>query len=361
MRTFEIGSIPVGPDHPPVFFAEIGSFFNGDVELAKRMLRAVLDARLKVPEQPMVLKSEILDDAEICLPGDLQETYAAKDGRIRRESYRALIERKVVPLERYGELFAICREAGVPFVISVYDFKAADYAAQKGASGLKIASANVVHVPLIRHAARLGLPLVIDTGRTSIADVHRAVETARSAGCFDIVIQHSPDGHPALPEAHNLRILQTLAQAFGVPTGLSDHYVGVEMLYVATALGASVLEKGVSFDPDELDQDISHTMSIDALPAVLQRTHDCWMALGSPERDPRYRVKGVIGSSQRQGLVAKRALCAGDRIDLANVRFAFPCLGIPVELWDLVEGWTLAEAVPADQPIAWKHVKPDGA
>lgn len=361
MKTVEIGGIPVGPEHPPVFFAEIGSFFNGDLVLAERMLRAVLDAHRAVPDQPMVLKSEILDDAEICLPGDLQETYAAKDGRVKRESYRALIERKVVPLERYGDLFGICREAKVPFVISVYDFKAADYAHAQGAAALKIASANVVHVPLIRHVAKLGLPIVIDTGRTSIAEVHRAVETARSAGCFDLIIQHSPDGHPALPEAHNLRILQTLAQAFGVPTGLSDHYVGVEMLYVAIALGASVLEKGVAFDPEELDQDISHTMSIEDLPRVLGRTRDCWVALGSAERDPRYRVKGVIGSSQRQGLVAKRDLEPGDRVDLDSVRFAFPCLGVPVELWDLVEGWSIAEPVAAGHPVAWRHVKSDGA
>ena len=206
-------------------------------------------------------------------------------------------------------------------------------------------------------AAKLGLPLVIDTGRTTIAEVHRAVDTARAAGCESLILQHSPDGHPAPPAAHNLRILETFAQAFGVPTGLSDHYVGVEMLYIAVALGASVLEKGVYLNPEELDQDISHTMALADLPRVLAKVNDCWASLGRPARNPRSKIDWVIGTSQRQCLVAKRTLKAGDRVSLENVRFAFPCKGIPVEHWDLVENWVLAGNIGADQPIQWSHVQ----
>jgi len=355
--TVQLGDVPVGSDHPPVFFAEIGSFFNGDDRLARSMMEQVIDCRAKVPHQPMILKTEILDDPEICLKGDTLETYASKSGGVKKESYRELIERKAMPLPKYVPLFATCRERRIPFVVSVYDFRAADFAAEHGAAGLKIASSNVVHVPLIRHAARLGLPLVIDTGRTTIAEVHRAVDTARAAGCDAIILQHSPDGHPAPPAAHNLRILQTFAQAFGVPTGLSDHYVGVEMLYMAVALGASVLEKGVYLDPEELDQDISHTMALADLPRVLEKVNDCWASLGKPARNPRNKIDWVIGTSQRQCLVAKQGLKVGDKISLETVRFAFPCKGIPVEQWDLVENWTLTTNVEADQPIQWSHVQ----
>ena len=306
----------------------------------------------------MVLKTEILDDPEICLPSDVLETYASKGGAVKQENYRALIERKVMPTAEYVPLFRMCREAAIPFVVSVYDFKAADFSKAQGAAALKIASSNVTHVPLIRHVAGLGLPMVIDTGRTSIAEVHRAVDTARRAGCEDIILQHSPDGHPAPAKAHNLRIMQTYVAAFGLPVGISDHYTGVEMLYVAVALGASVLEKGVYFDPDELDQDISHTMSIDDLPRVLRLVHDSWLSLGRPARDPRQTIDWVIGTSQRQCLVAARDLESGDRIGLDTVRFAFPSLGIPVEHWDTVAGWTATRALSAGEPIRWEHVAP---
>lgn len=356
-KTILLGDVRVGSDHPPVFFAEIGSFFNGNAALARSMMEQVIACCQRAPQRSMVLKTEILDDPDICLPVDTEETYTCKGGAVRKERYRELIERKAMPLAEYAELFRLCTGSGVPFVVSVYDFKAADFAAQHGAAALKIASSNVVHVPLIRHAARLGLPLVIDTGRTTIAEVHRAVDTARAAGCQDLIIQHSPDGHPAPPKAHNLRILQTYQNLFGMPTGLSDHYVGVEMLYVAVALGASVLEKGVYLDPDELDQDISHTMALADLPRVAQMVYDCWLALGQPLRDVRAPIDWVIGTSQRQCLVAKRELRPGDRIGLETIRFAFPCKGIPVEQWDLVDGWVVKERVPANQPIQWPHVQ----
>ena len=153
MRSFAIGPFQLRPDTPPLFFAEIGSYFNGDVTLAASMIKHVLAARKAVPQQPLALKTEILNDAEICLPGDTIENYAAKDGRVRKENYRTLIERKVVPLEKYADLFKLCTDAGVPLVVSVYDFIATDFAALRGASALKIPSSNLVHIPLIRHVA----------------------------------------------------------------------------------------------------------------------------------------------------------------------------------------------------------------
>jgi sialic acid synthase SpsE len=353
-----LGGYAVGPAHPPLFFAEIGSFFNGDPTPARELIRRIIECRAAVPDQPVVLKTEILDDPEICLPGETMETYASKAGAVKQENYRALIERKVMPTAEYIPLFAMCREAKIPFVVSVYDFKAADLATAQGAAALKIASSNLTHIPLIRHAAALGLPLVIDTGRASIAEVHRAVDGARRAGCEDIIVQHSPDGHPAPARSHNLRIMQTYAAAFGLPVGLSDHYVGVEMLYVSVALGASVLEKGIYFDPEELDQDIAHSMGIDELTGVLRRVRDSWIALGRAERDPGLRIDWVIGTSQRQCLVANRDLRPGDPIGLDTVRFAFPCQGVPVEHWDLVSAWTITRPVAAGRPIRWEDVGP---
>ncbi|WED41906.1 N-acetylneuraminate synthase family protein [Legionella cardiaca] len=356
-RQFKLGPYSVGTNHAPIFLAEVGSYFNGDYQLAKNMIEMIIKARAMVPSQPVVLKTEILNDAEICLPSELQETYTCKGGQIKKENYRELIERKVMSLDNYEKLFAMVRQAEMPFIVSVYDFTAVDFATEHGACALKIASANIVHIPLIRYAAQKGLPLLIDTGRSTIAEVFNAVNTARLAGCEDIIIQHSPDGHPALPEAHNLRLLQTYSQAFNLPVGLSDHRNGTDMLYVSVALGASVLEKGVYVYPEELDQDISHSMGIDELPSVLQSVYDSWLALGNTERNLRTPIKGVIGSSQRQCVVAKKDLQPGDIISLDNVRFAFPCLGIPVQHWDLANGSKIVSTIAANSPIQWQDIQ----
>jgi sialic acid synthase SpsE len=357
-REFKLGKVTVSPNKPPVFFAEIGSYFNGNGDLAAAMIEKIIKVAKANPAYPMVLKTEILNNPEICLPVETMETYTSKDGRVKHERYRDLIERKAMPIENYARLFRMCTDAEIPFVVSVYDFEAAKYAAEHGAAGLKIASANVTHVPLIRYAAGFGLPLTIDTGRTTLAEVERAVETARKAGCEEIIVQHSPDGHPAPAKAHNLRILETYARIFGVPTGLSDHFVGTEMCYLAIAMGASVVEKGVYDDPEELDQDISHSMDINDLPLALKRVNESWEALGQPVRDKSAAIDWVIGTSQRQCLVAARDLKAGDRVGLETMRFAFPSLGIQVEHWDLVDGWQLTRDVKRDTPIQWTDVAP---
>jgi len=356
-RPIKLGPYVLSRDTPPVFLAEIGGFFGQDIDLASAMIAEIIAIARKVPHQPVVLKTEILHDAEICLPGDTLETYASKDGRVQQENYRTLIERKVVSLAQYAKLFAVCREAGMPFLVSVYDFAGADFAIEAGTCALKIASSNIVHLPLIRHCAGRGVPLVLDTGRASLAEVQIAVDTARAAGCEDIIVEHSPDGHPALPKAHNLRILQTYLQAFGLPVGISDHHVGLEMLYMSIALGATVIEKGVHVAPDDLDIDISHTMDMRDLPHVLRSLHDCWLALGNPSRDKSIPIEGVIGTSQRQCLVAKSDLSPGARISMETVRFAFPRRGIAVEHWDIVAGWRVMNPIKAGQPIQWRDVE----
>ncbi|WP_033068648.1 N-acetylneuraminate synthase family protein [Thalassospira australica] len=356
-HSFSLAGYELQPErYPPVFLAEIGGFFGQDVGLAADMIRQIVEVGHSVAEQPMILKTEILHDPEICLLGDTLETYASKDGRVYQENYRSLIERKVLPLDHYAKLLGICSDAGAPFIVSVYDFKGADFAVEMGASSLKIASANLVHIPLIRHCASKDLPLIVDTGRSTITEVKRAIHVAREAGCQDLVVEHSPDGHPALPSAHNLNILQTYKNVLGLPVGLSDHHVGIEMLYAAIALGASVLEKGVHVAPDDLDIDISHTMDINDLPQVLRSVKDVWLALGEGERDLKKPIEGVIGTSQRQCLVAAKDIVEEEKISFETVRFAFPCKGIPVQEWDRVVGKKLVRKVRAGQPLQWDDV-----
>lgn len=350
-------SIPVGSGYPPVFLAEIGTFFNQDASKAKEMIERIVNAARSSTAVPVILKGEILHDPSICFDDDTLETYVAKDGTVKRERFRALVERKLVSLETYRDLFSIAAEAAVPFVVSVYDPAGADFAVEIGAAGLKIASANLTNIPLIRYVGSRGLPMIIDTGRATLSEVALAIQTARSTGADQLVVQHSPDGHPARPEAHNLRLLQTYAQAFEVPVGLSDHHADEEMLYVAVALGASLVEKGVAIGTDALEQDMAHALELDGLPRCLQRLGNAWKALGRSRRDPGIPICGPIGTSQRQGLVARRDLKPGDRVSFEIVGTAWPAKGIPAQHWGIVEGWEMTEPVARGAAIEWHHVR----
>lgn len=332
---------------PPVVLPDIGTFFNQDVQRAEHLIHAIAHSGARY------LKGEVLHDANICLDTDTTEQYLGNDARQVSENYRALIERKTVPLEHYRGLFAHCQQLSLGLVLSVYDSTGADFAKEIGACALKIASTNIVHAPLIRHCASLGLPLLIDTGKATLEEAQRAVDWAREAGAQHLIVEYSPPAPPAPLERHNLQVLPDLHKLFGLPVGLSDHHHGEEMLFAATALGCRVLEKGLCGTGQDADQDVYHALPVDRLAETIRLCHNIHAALGDSRcayAPPPQRP------SARMGLVAMRDLQAGEVLGLDNVRFAFPTLGIPVEHWDSVAGSRVKQAVAANAPLDWKDV-----
>jgi len=355
VRDVRIGSCVVGDGRPPLFLGEIGALFNRDLALAETLIDRVAAVARDSQVLPVMLKGEILHDPDICLDDDTVETFQSKSGNRRQERYRALIERKCVSLDDYARLIAHARGAGLELVMSVYDFAGADFAKDQGIVAIKIASSNVTHLPLIRHCAGLGIPLIIDDGRASLAEIDRAVRVARDAGCDDLVLQHSPDGHPAPPGNHNLRSLRTLSGTFGVPNGLSDHHSGTDMLTLAIGLGTHLIEKNVVGDDQALEQDYAISAGVDDLAGLIGRLEACWLALGDRWRDVN-NTEGLIATSARMGLVTRRQVAAGETMSPETVGFAFPARGIRVEDFDRVQGWRFRAALDAGSVIGWGDV-----
>lgn len=345
----------VNEQSSPVFLAEIGTIFNKDLKEARNLIECIARARDMCPQQPVLLKCEFLLNADICLDDDTIERYRDKQGRVAEEKYRRLIERKVVSAENYATIIKYAKDFDLGFVVSVYDQNGIDLALDLGALSIKVASSNIVHIPLIKAISRTGLPMVLDTGAASLGEVDAAIRTARDAGSEMLVVEHSPDGHPAPAENHNLRSLHTIQRAFDVPVGLSDHSDGADMLVAGTALGARVLEKPISMNSARLEQDVAISVDADSLGTVLRRVLFAWKALGRVFRDPS-DTTGRISTSARMGLVAKVRLLPGEKISEKNVRFAFPARGIPVSACEEVFGRVIQREVQENTPIAWTDI-----
>jgi sialic acid synthase SpsE len=352
MKSFMLGGFEVGDDAPPLFFPDIGTFFNQDATLARTLIERLHAAGATL------IKGEILHDADIALADETTDVYLTRGGERVVERYRDLIERKILPFDAYERIFGLCKSLGVGFLLSVYDFKGAEFARDIGAAALKIASSNIVHRPLIEFTSKLGLPLVIDTGKSTLEEIARAVQWAEDAGAQAIMVQHSPEAPPAPLANHHLRMLTTLRETFDRPVGLSDHHAGEEMLYAAIALGANAVEKGILPDGMERDQDVHHALPIGEFEAVWAKCRRIHTALGSNMRYARRDREKYIS---RMGLAAARALSPGDVMSLDNVRFAFPAKGIPVEHWEIVEGWRLRNALPKGAVIRWQDVEPSAS
>lgn len=342
-----LGGVMVGDGHPTVFVAEIGTFFNQDFALAESYLLAL--AKAGAP----VFKTEVLHNPDVCLQqaGLLHEYRHATGSTV--EVYRELVERKCNPLSDYRRLFGLCTELRVPFIATVYDFEGIDFLVDVGAAGIKIARNNINNVPLIRHAARRHLPLIFDAGVVYFDEVARAVRLAQFEGAGGVIVNHHPGKNPAPPEMHNLRVMQTYKEALGIPVGLSCHYRGDEMLYVAVGMGANLLEKGVVDDPDRVDQDLVSAARLSELEGLIRKVENCWQAIGvAPARHKEPRDFSV-----HSGLVAKRDIRAGEPFGPDNLSFAWPPVGISVEHWDLVTGAVAGSDLRANQALQWSDVR----
>jgi len=345
MKPVYLGNVPVGDGHPVVLAAEIGTFFNQDIELAKAYLAGVVDAGVPV------FKTEILHNPDVCLKSSgLQIKFNHSSGS-QVEDYRALIERKTVPLSQYAKLFDECRSLGVPFIASVYDFEGIDFLVAEGGAGIKIARHNIAHLPLIEYSAKTGLPVIFDAGLVYLDELARAVKLAQDNSA-QVIINHHPGPNPTPAEKQNLRVIQTWKEVFRVPTGISCHYRGDEILYAAVGIGANLIEKGVVDDNTRVEQDVVSAVNLIGLKEFNQRLLNCSAALG--QRLP--QIPEPRDLNTRKGAVASRRIAKGERLDLEKVGFAWPPIGVRSEDWRVIEGKLAARDLEAGDVIDWKDV-----
>jgi sialic acid synthase SpsE len=338
----------VGDGYETVFMAEINSAFDHDLVEGKHMIKAAADAGCHF------LKAEILCSTDIVLDdGSSYEYTYGNRGERTSERWYDIVLRKMNPLSFYEKMFSYSRSIGLEFVVSAYDIESVEFLADIAAAGIKIPSPILNHEPIIRAAARTGIPIIFDTSNAYLSDIGRALIWAEQYGASGVVLNQHPGGNPAPPEIHNLNIIRLLKKTFGVPAGLSCHYVGDEILYAAVGVGANVLEKPISFNPLKKDLDTIFSAHIDDLPNIVRKVRACWLALGTGEARSFIPTRNL---DQRMGVVAKSNLVGGIQLTTDTCRFAWPCKGVSVEDWSKIEGRRLSRSVQSGIPIKWSDI-----
>lgn len=342
-----LGNVPVGEGYPTVFVAEVGTFFNKDIDLAEKFIYAAKEAGAQV------FKTEVLHTADVCLKSTGVVTRYNYALGTYEEDYRSLVERKVVSLTDYSRLFSICRGRGIPFIASVYDIAGVDLLVNEGAAGIKIPRDSVSNIALLRYSARTGLPIIMDNGGLYFEEIAKAIRLIQAEGNNSVIVNHHPACNPAPPETHNMRAIMTYAKTFGIPVGLACHYRGDELLYMCVGLGVSLIEKGIVDDPDRLEPDLVSALSLSDVKNVIKRIRNCWEALGeklSLIKEPRDYTSWKCFS-------ALRNVKKGEKISLETVSFAWPPIGIPVADWERIEGRVFSRDLEKGTPVSWGDVE----
>jgi N,N'-diacetyllegionaminate synthase len=334
-QSFEIAGRRIGAGAPPYVIAEIGNNHGGDVAAAKTLIDAAHGAGADG------LKLQIFRAAKF-----LARSSAYYERFVGYELSRVDI----------AALFEHARGIGAVLFSSVFDAESADILEDCGAPAYKIASGDVTHLPLLRHVAGFGKPIVLSTGGATLAEVETAVETIRQARSdTPLAILHCVSQYPADPNDANLACMAGLRARFACPTGYSDHSQGIAVCIAAAALGAEVIEKHFTLDKTLPGPD--HKLSADPqdMAALVAGCRAAQVAVGRAEKAPVEPADFI--PLIRRSPTAQVAIPKGTRITPEMIEIKRPGTGLAPADLDRVIGARAARDIAEDETLAWDMVE----
>jgi N,N'-diacetyllegionaminate synthase len=273
------------------------------------------------------------------------------------ESQQAMLARLELGPDAHAMLRDHAVARGLVFFSTPFDEASADLLDRLGVELFKVPSGEVTNLPLLRHVAAKGRPVLLSTGMSTLDEVAAAVETIRVAGDPPLAILHCVSAYPAPVEDTNLRAMDTLRARFGRPVGLSDHTLGIEIALAAVARGAAVLEKHLTLDRALPGPDHRASLEPTDFAALVRGVRAIERALGDGNKRPMPSELDTRAVARRS-LVAARSLPAGHRLTRDDVAIKRPGTGLAPADLEAVVGRTLARAVGADELLDWGALQP---
>ena len=348
LTEFSIAGRRIGADEPPYVIAEMSGNHNGELERAFKLLEAAVEAGADAVK----IQTYTADTITIDHDGpEFQVTKGLWAGRTLYDLYREAY----TPWEWHEPLFKRAAELGITIFSSPFDPTAVALLARLGAPAFKIASFELIDLPLIRTAARHKRPMILSTGLASLGEIAEAVATVREEGA-PVLLLHCTSGYPTPPEECDLRTIPHLAAAFDVLAGLSDHTLGIAVPVAAVAVGAVVIEKHFTLARADGGVDSEFSLEPDELATMIAACRTAHAALG--------RVDYGLKPSERSAAAHRRSLYvaadvpAGTLLTEAMVRSIRPGLGLAPKHLPEVLGRRAARDLKRGQPFDWKMLAP---
>jgi N-acetylneuraminate synthase len=258
------------------------------------------------------------------------------------------------PYAWHEALFKRAQEVGITCFSSPFDESAVDLLEELNAPAYKIASFELLDLPLIRYVARTGKPMIMSTGMANLDEIAEALDTARESGCNEIVLLHCISGYPTPLDQSNLRTLTDLAERFDVVTGLSDHTLGTTAAVAAVAIGASVIEKHVIMSRQDGGPDSGFSLEPDELNKLCVDSRDAWSALGKAGYECKPAEKANL--KFRRSVYVIKDIKAGDLLTEDNIRRIRPGFGLAPKYYDELLGKTAKTDLLRGTPLKWEYL-----
>ena len=332
----------IGPKNPPLVIAEIGINHGGSLEVAKDMVRMARDAGCEcIKHQTHIVEDEMTNEAKSIFPPNADKSI----WHVMEEC--ALSRDDEVALKTFTE------DLGMIYISTPFSRAAADFLNELDVPGFKIGSGEADNLPLIRHIARMGRPVIMSTGMQTIETVKASVDILDASG-IDYALLECTNLYPSPPEIVSLQGINDLREAFpNAVIGFSDHSIGPSMALASAALGACILERHYTDTRYRKGPDIINSMDPVELKFLIDRSKEIHTALHNPKQ--RTAPEEDVYRFARASVVADRDLPAGHVITEADIWARRPGSGpIAGYEFDKVVGKTLTVAVKRNQQLDWK-------
>ena len=346
---FKINNRAIGRDYAPYIIAELSANHGGSIESAKLAITVAKESgasAVKIQTYTPDTMTIASEKPDFKINEGLWKGYTLYD--LYKEAY--------TPFEWHKELFDFAKDKDITLFSSPFDETAVDLLQDLGAPAYKIASFELVDLPLIKRAAECAKPLLMSTGMASLDEVREALNVALKYGCGDVLLFHCISSYPAPVADSNLKNIEFLRSESGIEVGLSDHTMTNLASTISIGLGATAIEKHFKPSDETIGPDSSFSITPNQLSLLVNDCNDAWRTIGKAGF---HRSLAEEGSRKhRRSLYFMSNLKKGDIISLKDIRAIRPGFGLPPKFFDSLIGRTVCCDVERGDPVSLDVITP---
>lgn len=339
----------VGVGEPCCIIAEAGSNHDRKLEQARQLIDVAAEAGVDA------VKFQTFSAAKIAARTSAREAQLKDQFRQYGCDLFELYKKLELPREWQSELMTYAQAKRLIFLSTPFDEEAVDQLDELGVAAFKIASFELVHLPLLRYVARKGRPVILSTGMANLGDIEDALQVTYEEGNEQVILLHCAINYPPRFESVNLAAMDTMRQAFQVPVGYSDHTLGLTVPIAAVARGANVIEKHFTINKSLPGPDHSFALNPDELKVMVQSIREAEAAIGSPLKvaaadEAEHLKRG------RRSVFARVDIPAGTTITEEMVAVLRPGIGLKPKHLEMIVGRKARRDIEAHEPITWDNI-----
>ncbi|MFA6262981.1 MAG: pseudaminic acid synthase [Candidatus Babeliales bacterium] len=347
MRDIVIDSIKIGRQHPPFVVAEMSGNHNQSLQRALQLVEAAAYAGVNAVKLQTYTADTITLDVQ-------SDDFMINDAKSlwRGATLHALYQQSYTPWAWHKQIMEKCKQHGLLCFSTPFDETAVDFLESLNVPCYKIASFEVVHLPLIKKVASTGKPLIISTGLANVAELYEAVAVAHSAGCRDIVLLKCTSTYPAEPVDSNLITIPHMQTLFDCHVGLSDHTLGLGVSVASIALGATFIEKHFTLCRADGGADAEFSLEPEEMKNLVIEISRAWQALGNVAYGPTLHEKKSL--QFRRSIYASRDIMAGEILSAENLKIIRPGYGLAPKYLEVIVGRKALRDITKGTPVDWQ-------